>query len=235
MLPYRVDPEQARGFWLSKKRKSEDGMRLPRRSPRKRGAPAEGSSPAEPPVAPPEAIPEAPRKKIRTDPLGTRAHDERYRGGSEYADSCYNPLNQTGRAGPTIQPKVAFDRARKAVNTFWADYRKWEASRFLDPKGLRYGFRCFDIHKLNEYDGSPVSVDLEESRRHAIRFLFEKVHGAPPEAEWAGRGGTISRIRLALMIPDGSVQQVRDVMTEAKACLEEERAFGAKEKKAEQS
>lgn len=37
------------------------------------------------------------------------------------------------------------------------------------------------------------------------------------------------------MIPDGSVQQVRDVMTEAKACLEEERAFGAKEKKAEQS
>ena len=105
----------------------------------------------------------------------------------------------------------------------------------MDPKGLRYGFQCFDIHKLNECDGSPVSGDLGESRRHAIRFLFEKVHGAPPEAEWAGRGGTIARIRLALMIPDGSVQQVRDVMTEAKACLEEERAFSAKEKKAEQS
>ena len=35
---------------------------------------------------------------------------------------------------------------------------------------------------------------LQASRRSAIAYLFEHVHGNPPESEWQGRGGVLGKV-----------------------------------------
>ena len=59
---------------------------------------------------------------------------------------------------------------------------------------------------------------LQSSRRCAIAYLFEHVHGNPPESEWQGHGGVIGQVMRRLDIPQNSMHCVRKVfMDVAKA------------------
>lgn len=91
-------------------------------------------------------------------------------------------------------------------------------------------FGCYDFHaEVME----SISRGLAESRRHAIRFLYEYIYGAPPEHDdegislWNGPEGTMTLIRHRLLIPEGSAELVRGVMREAKRCLDNEQKFDA--------
>ena len=56
------------------------------------------------------------------------------------------------------------------------------------------------------FDCSPEGVRMEgeglqSSRRFAVAYLFEHVHGKPPESEWQGRGGVLGKVMRRLDIP----------------------------------
>ena len=42
---------------------------------------------------------------------------------------------------------------------------------------------------------------LQSSRRFAVAYLFEHVHGNPQESEWQGRGGVLGKVMRRLDIP----------------------------------
>jgi hypothetical protein len=75
----------------------------------------------------------------------------------------------------------------------------------------------------NMFDCTPEGVrmvgeGLQSSRRCAIAYLFEHVHGNPPESEWQGHGGVIGQVMRRLDIPQNSMHCVRKVfMDVAKA------------------
>ena len=69
-----------------------------------------------------------------------------------------------------------------------------------------------------------MTASFYERRRAGICHVFEAVCGAPPKAEWKGRGGTISVICDCLGIEIHSrrlVEKVLDDIVAAKARLEE--------------
>ena len=56
------------------------------------------------------------------------------------------------------------------------------------------------------FDCSPEGIRMEgerlqSSRRCAVAYLFEHVHGNPQESEWQGRGGVLGKVMRRLDIP----------------------------------
>ena len=66
-----------------------------------------------------------------------------------------------------------------------------------------------------------------------MRFLYERIYGVPPEEDgegsnlWNGPEGTMTLSRHRLVIPEGSTEIVREVIRDAKRCLDEEQKIDA--------
>ena len=157
--------------------------------------------------------------------LGLTAHQVRHQTGRS------NIQSSKWASGPKSDPKMtkeaATARAKTASQVSWSEWDAYRAWRNLPAhkQFSDYDFKV-DVH------GS-MSRDLAFSRRHAIRFLYERIYGAPPEEDedgkslWNGPEGTMTLIRHRLFIPEGSTELVRDVMREASRCLAENQPFNA--------
>ena len=139
--------------------------------------------------------------------LGTTVHQSRHDTG--LSDVQLGHYARGPISGRSMADETARKRAKTAVAAWWSrwdEYRVWRAPQLMRD------FGCYDFHaEVME----SISRGLAESRRHAIRFLYEYIYGAPPEHDdegislWNGPEGTVTLIRHRLLIPEGSAELVR--------------------------
>ena len=75
------------------------------------------------------------------------------------------------------------------------------------------------IFEKDEKTGA-LGPGMAAARRTTIAFFFEGYYGSPPESEWGGRGGVITRIMHRVGVPEGSKAQVRKVLEDVVAAQE---------------
>ena len=161
---------------------------------------------AAPTVSPPAELdkPKKKRRKRNDDPLGTRAHEQRY--AAQSTSGTY--LNSDrARQDPQTGAKARFDKARTASQAAWTP-----------------------IFDDEEDTTTPVKKRLGKNaakRRHAIQYFYEHIFGAPEEDPevWDGHDGVVHAIMRAIDAPDGSRDCVRKVMVECAAALAEGVAY----------
>ena len=134
----------------------------------------------------------APRRR-NCDPLGTRAHEERYAATSQHAD-CYLSGCKALRERTGQECLAAHLNAKTAAAASHAPLYTLEPTESVAADRNTWG------------------EGMAESRRGAIRYLFEAALGAPSEDEWDGPTGAIKEICDRLSIPKGSRPLVKKVL-----------------------
>ena len=134
----------------------------------------------------------APQRRCR-DPLGPRAHEERYAATSQHAD-CYLSGCKALRERTGQECLAAHLNAKTAAAASHAPLYTLEPTESV----------AADMNTWGE--------GMAESRRGAIRYLFEAALGAPSEDEWDGPTGAVKEICDRLSIPKGSRPLVKKVL-----------------------
>ena len=176
---------------------------------------AEGISPVEPqPVLEQELggggetpqPPSAKKRQIR-DPLAVTRHQARYAAPSQHAQHY---LVKKGLPARTTERKAALSARGKKLT----EVRKAKKKAYEDSKRKRQG----STRPPGRVSGAMTRSAISE---HYVRF-----EGSPPEEEWGGRGGVISRICDGMGLDKRSNwMRVRRVLEDTAAAKEAGRVY----------
>ena len=134
----------------------------------------------------------APRRR-NCDPLGVRAHEARYSAPSQHAKYYLE-------GGGALRERTGQECLAAHLNAKTAAAASHAPLYTLEPTESV----AADMNTWGE--------GMAESRRGAIRYLFEAALGAPSEDEWDGPTGAIKCICDRLSIPKGSRPLVKKVL-----------------------
>ena len=96
-----------------------------------------------------------------------------------WALSCWGQ----SQVDPQVVLQFYSKRAKSASKVSWEDFGEWKNS-FVAHSPDGYG-RYTISYDWGEEDDDQATTAKQDSRRHAIRFLFRCNFGCPPEEEWA--------------------------------------------------
>lgn len=134
----------------------------------------------------------APKRRCR-DPLGPRANEARYAAPSQHAKYYLE-------GGGALRERTGQECLAAHLNAKAAAAASHAPLYSLEPTASV----AADMNTWGE--------GMAESRRCAIRYLFEAALGAPSEDEWDGPTGAIKEICDRLSIPKGSRPLVKKVL-----------------------
>ena len=161
--------------------------------------------------------------------LGQTSHEKRYEGNTltYNGEGCYLSAGAPKtREDGSVQWRMRRDRGLKAADATWEAHRKWaeENVYICSRTGNIASIELADIgwdadleieSSSSSSSSSSSAPQLEESRRHAVRFLYVQDYGRLPEEKWANFYGPLSLpgvICRRLNISANSLAEVKKVM-----------------------
>ena len=168
--------------------------------------------------------------------LGTTTHQERYTEETLLAGGgCFLCPNATrARDDGSVRWRWRRDKAAAAADASWASYRDWaeENVRVCAKTGSICSLGLAGIGWDAETESSSSSSSssrkpkLEQSRRHAVRFLYVQDYGRMPEEKWDNWYGSLSLPGVICRRLNISVNSLAEVKNAMRAIYQEEEVDG---------